>query len=96
VIETPNHRGTIVVQVLTRPEGANLYEGSTYRGPGGTQIEELLGKKLTITCRQPGYKDGTVEISFDGHTQAVLCVLERIKRCIAGLKNPFDDCEPAP
>ena len=94
--DTPNHRGTIMVQVLTRPEGANLYDGYHYRGPGGTQLEEAFGKKIVITCRQPGYKPGTVEISFDGRTEAVLCVLERIKRCIDGLKNPFDDCEPAP
>ncbi|HEY0481784.1 MAG TPA: protein kinase [Kofleriaceae bacterium] len=93
---TPNGRGTIMVQVLTRPEGANLYDGYHYRGPGGAQLEEPFGSKLTITCRQPGYKPGSVEIAFDGRTEAVLCVLERIKRCIDGLKNPFDDCEPAP
>jgi serine/threonine protein kinase len=94
VPETPNGRGTVIVQVLTRPEGANLYDGFHYRGPGGTNFEEPLGTRMTITCRQPGYKPGSVEISFDGHTEAVLCVMQRIKRCIDGLKNPFDDCDP--
>jgi hypothetical protein len=97
--DTPNHRGTILVQVLTKPEGANLFEGTHYRGPGGGQLEEPLGATLTITCRQPGYKPGSVEVHFDGKTDAVLCVLSRIKICITGIKNPFDDCEldtPAP
>ncbi len=75
VHETPNGRGTIIVQVLTKPEGANLYDnGQHYRGPGGAQLEEPFGSKLTITCRQPGYKPGTVDVSFDGNTTAVLCV----------------------
>jgi len=90
---TPNHRGTIGVQVLTKPEGANLYDdGGHYRGPGGAQLEEPFGKKLTVHCKQPGYKPGTVEVSFDGSSTAVLCVLERIKVCVKNLKNPFDDC----
>jgi serine/threonine protein kinase len=91
--DTPNHRGTILVQVLTKPEGANLFEGTHYRGPGGGQLEEPFGSTLTITCRQPGYKPGAIEIHFDGKTDAVLCVLSRIKICINGIKNPFDDCE---
>ena len=91
--ETPNHRGTIMVRVLTQPEGAELYEGYTYRGPGGVQLEAPLGSRLTITCRQTGYKPGTVEVNFNGRDEAVICVLKRIKRCVDGLKNPFDDCE---
>jgi serine/threonine protein kinase len=95
--DTPNGRGTIIVQVLTKPEGANLYDnGQHYRGPGGAQLEEPWGSRLTITCRQPGYKSGTVEVNFDGNTTAVLCVLQRIKLCINNIKNPFDDCELDP
>jgi len=95
--ETPNHRGTILVQVLTKPEGANLYDDDHhYRGPGGAQVEEPLGTRRTFTCKQPGYKPGTIEVSFDGNTTAVLCVLLRIKVCINGIKNPFDDCELDP
>jgi serine/threonine-protein kinase len=95
--ETPNHRGTILVQVLTKPEGANLYDDEHhYRGPGGAQVEEPFGTRRTLTCKQPGYKPGTIEVSFDGNTTAVLCVLSRIKICINGIKNPFDDCELDP
>ena len=95
--DTPNHRGTIGVQVLTKPEGANLYDDDYhYRGPGGAQLEEPFGKKLVIHCKQPGYKPGTVEVRFDGSTSAVLCVLQRIKICINNIKNPFDDCELEP
>jgi serine/threonine protein kinase len=96
VPETPNHRGTVLVQVLTRPEGANLYDGTHYRGPGGTELEEPLDHKLVITCRLPGYKPGSVEVHFTRDATAVLCVLQRIKICIDGIKNPFDDCEIDP
>ena len=95
-VATPNGRGTILVQVLTKPEGANLYDGTHYRGPGGATLEEPFGSKMVITCRQPGYKPGNVEIRFDGNTTAVLCVLQRIKICINNIKNPFDDCELDP
>jgi serine/threonine protein kinase len=95
--ETPNHRGTILVQVLTKPEGANLYDDDHhYRGPGGAEVEEPFGTRRTFTCKQPGYKPGTIEVNFDGSTTAVLCVLLRIKICINGIKNPFDDCEVVP
>ena len=94
--DTPNKRGTILIQVLTKPEGATLYSGTTYRGPGGTQLEEPLGAKLEIRCHQQGYKDGKVQLVFDGKTEVVLCVLQRIKICIDNVKNPFDDCELDP
>ncbi len=96
IVDTPNRRGTIQVQVITRPEGANLYEGTTYRGPGGTQLEEPYGGRLVLTCRRPGYKPGRVEVVFDGKTELAVCVLERIKICINNIKNPFDDCELDP
>ena len=91
-----NRRGTIMIQVLTKPEGANLYAGTTYRGPGGTQLEEPLGARLDLRCHQQGYKDGKVTLVFDGKTDVVLCTLQRIKICINNIKNPFDDCELDP
>ena len=94
-LDTPNGRGTIMVQVLTKPEGAALYVGYSYRGPGGATLEEPFGSQLEVRCRMKGYKEGKVQITFDGNTEAVLCVLERIKVCIDGIKNPFDDCEVA-
>jgi serine/threonine protein kinase len=97
VAQTPNGRGTIVVQVLTKPEGAYLYDsGGHYRGPGGAQLEEPFGTRMQVTCRQAGYKPGIVELTFDGEQTAALCVLKRIKICINNVKNPFDDCEVDP
>ncbi|HEU0035724.1 MAG TPA: protein kinase [Kofleriaceae bacterium] len=92
---TPNGRGTIAIQVITRPEGATLHVGPSYRGPGGTNLEEPFGSALDVTCKMTGYKPGTVHLVFDGKTEVVVCVLERIKICIDGIKNPFDDCEIA-
>jgi serine/threonine protein kinase len=94
--DTPNHRGTILVQVITKPEGANLYDGYHYRGPGGTQVEEAYGTKLVLTCRLAGYKPGKVEVVFDGKTDLRVCTLARIKICVDNIKNPFDDCELDP
>jgi hypothetical protein len=94
--DTPNHRGTFPIQILTKPEGANLYDGYTYRGPGGTTIEASPGTRLEITCKQPGYQPGTVQLVFDGRTDVVLCVAKRIKICVDNIKNPFDDCELDP
>ena len=94
--ETPDHRRTVVVQVVTRPGGASLYEGGHHRGPSGIEIEAPLGTKRVLTCRQPGYKPGTVEINFNGTTTIATCVMQRIKICIDGIKNPFDDCEIDP
>jgi len=96
LVATPNGRGTIMVQVLTKPEGATLYVGNSYRGPGGATIEEPFGTKLEVRCTQKGYKEGKVQISFNGKDEVVLCVLTRIKICINNIKNVFDDCEVDP
>jgi serine/threonine protein kinase len=89
---TPNGRGTIGIQVLTRPEGATLYVGTEYRGPGGAQLEEPFGTRLEVICKHPGYKNGSVKLTFDGTREAELCILQRIVVCIPGVKNPFDQC----
>ena len=95
-VVTPNGRGTISIQVLTKPEGATLYNGTTYSGPGGTNIEAPYGTKMEIVCKQAGYKPGKVDLVFDGTKEVELCVLTRIKICIDNVKNPFDDCEVDP
>jgi serine/threonine protein kinase len=94
VITDPSRR--VQIQVLTKPEGARLYVGTTYRGPGGTNLEEPFGTRLEVICKQTGYKPGRVELVFDGSSEAELCVLQRIKICIDNIKNPFDDCEIDP
>lgn len=96
VVQTPNGRGTFEVRVLTRPEGGTLYIGTSYRGPGGVKLEERAGTRGTVRCTMSGYKPGTVDILWDGNTEEVLCTMTRIKICINGIKNPFDDCELAP
>ncbi len=96
MVATPNGRGTIMVQVLTRPEGATLYVGHSYRGPGGGTMEEPFGTKLEVRCTQKGYKEGKVLVNFNGQDEVVLCVLTRIKLCINNIKNVFDDCEVDP
>jgi hypothetical protein len=95
LLDTAYHHGTTMVTVMTLPDDAQLFDGTTDRGRGGTHIEAALGTRITLTCRKPGYRDGRVEVIFDGQSEAVMCRLTRIKRCIDGLKNPFDDCEPA-
>jgi hypothetical protein len=86
----------VAIQVITKPEGANLYAGTTYTGPGGTNVERPIGTKLDIECRMSGYKSGTITLVFDGRTEYALCTLTRIKVCVGALKNPFDDCTPDP
>ena len=93
--DTETHRGTTQVEVLTKPETATVYVGTSYRGPNGVKLEEPLGTKLEVRCQQTGYKPGTVSIVFDGRTDVVLCVLQRIKTCVGTLKNPFDECPDA-
>ena len=95
-ILTPNGRGTIQIQVITKPEDATLYNGTTYTGPGGTNVEMPFGTKLEITCKKTGYKPGKVQLVFDGKQEIALCALQRIKICIDNIKNPFDDCELDP
>ncbi|MGN6105221.1 MAG: protein kinase domain-containing protein [Kofleriaceae bacterium] len=82
------------IVVMTQPEGATLYAGTTYRGRGGTNVVEPMGTRLELECRHPGYKPGRVQLVFDGEREVELCVMTRIKICIPGVKNPFDDCEP--
>ena len=88
----PAGRRTVEIQVLTKPEGATLYVGPEYRGPGGVHLSEPFGTRLEVTCKHPGYKNGVVELVFDGARAAELCILERIVVCIPGVKNPFDQC----
>ncbi len=86
----------VVIQVITKPEGANLYDGYSYTGPGGTNIERPRGSKVDLECRMSGYKSGKIHLEFDGKTEYAMCTLQRIKTCVKELKNPFDECQDDP
>ncbi len=82
----------IEVQVITRPERATLYIGTSYAGTGDTRLRRPEGTRLTVTCRQQGYQPGQVEVVFKGTEEVFLCAMRRVKNCVKDLKNPFDDC----
>jgi serine/threonine-protein kinase len=88
-------RGTVAIQVVTRPQGGSVYNGFTYAGTDQPTIEQAYGSRARIRCTLPGHDEGQVEVVFDGKTDAVLCEMKRIKRCVEGLHNPFDDCPDA-
>ncbi len=89
----PTHPGRPrKVQIITKPTGASLYIGTTYSGTGDVYLTRPGGTRLTVTCRLPGHKTGTVDVTFDGVTEVYLCQMPRIKHCVRDLKNPFDDC----
>jgi serine/threonine protein kinase len=83
---------TTSIQVITKPDEGVLYINDSYRGPSGVTIEETLGTRAKLKCTHPGYEPGYVDVTFDGKTEIVVCVMQRVKRCIDGIKNPFDDC----
>ncbi|MGE5183001.1 MAG: serine/threonine-protein kinase [Acidobacteriota bacterium] len=86
------HPATVVVEVLTRPADTDVFVGHVFRGPSGVRLEERYGTKLTIECRAPHFK-GTKQIVFDGSVTSVMCTATRLKMCVEGLKNPYDECE---
>jgi serine/threonine protein kinase len=89
------HPGMVTVEVLTRPAEANVFVGLTFYGTSGTHLTQPYGTKLPIECRAPHYK-GHVQVVFDGSRDSVMCTAVRLKMCVDGLKNPYDDCEPKP
>ena len=90
-------RGTIAIQVFTKPEGGTVYVGDSYRGPSGTTIEEPPGTRVKIKCTLPGYDPAIVDVEFDGERDVVMCRPVRPTRCVDSLHNPFDDCpDPEP
>jgi hypothetical protein len=89
---TPEDRGNVSIEVITRPDGGILYIDQSYRGPGGTHLEERRGTKVKVKCTLPGYDPGYLELKFDGKTEVAICSMTRTVKCIPGIKNPFDDC----
>ncbi len=89
-IATPGKR--LRVQVMTKPDGGDLYIGGSFAGPDGTWIEQTAGVRVVITCKKIGHEQGRIAVTFDGKVQGAICVLARDKICIPGIKNPFDNC----
>jgi serine/threonine protein kinase len=88
-------KGNVTIEILTRPGDANVFVGRNYRGPSGLRLTERRGTKLKIECKTDRMK-GSVEVIFDGNLTAVMCNAVRDRFCVAGLKNPYDDCEEDP
>jgi len=90
----PLLHGDIEVTIITKPRGGRLLIDKTYAGSDGLNLRRKAGTDLTVHCRKRGYLDGTVRVRFDGIREVFLCKLGtiRTKRCVKGLKSPFDAC----
>jgi hypothetical protein len=71
-------------------------------GPDGTNFQRPQGTVLELECRQYDQggavtASGRLKVSFDGDQRVVVCRMKprtnRKKKCVEGLKSPFDDCE---
>ena len=89
---TPGERGNVSIEVITRPDGGILYIDQSYRGPGGTHLEERRGTRVKVKCTLPGYEPGYLDLVFDGKTEVAICSMTRTVKCVPGIKNPFDEC----
>ncbi len=86
-------RGLVSIVVETRPRGGTLYMADgAYGGADGTTLTRYGGKKVVVTCKMSGYTVGKTYLIFDGIADIALCHMKRIKKCLPGVKNPFDDC----
>ncbi|HEY5926120.1 MAG TPA: protein kinase [Kofleriaceae bacterium] len=94
-VHRPPGKGNVTIEVLTRPGDANVFIVPNFRGPSGVRITEPFGTKRHIECKTDRMK-GSVDVVFDGKVTAVMCTVSRNRFCVAGLKNPFDDCEEDP
>jgi hypothetical protein len=88
-------RGRVSVKVVSLPRGADLYEGHSFVGTSkqsGVTFSRQRGAVITVSCRKPGYHNGSVKVVFDGTQEVIGCSMKRRKRCVDGLKTPFADC----
>jgi serine/threonine protein kinase len=94
VVTLPPDRGTQEIKIYTEPSGAELFIGNTYAGPDGLRMRRKFGDSYTVTCHLKGYLDGSVKVRFNGKRSIYECKLKkrRVKKCVEGTKNPFDDC----
>lgn len=87
-------RGNLEVSIHTKPRGAQLFIGNSYAGTDGLNIRRKIGTKIVVNCHLRGYLDGSVEVKFDRKSEIFQCKLrkKRIRKCVIGTKNPFDEC----
>lgn len=88
-------RREVTVQIVTYPDEGTVYRGRTYRGPGGTTVQELYGTVARFICTKVGYAEGFVDVKFDEKTPIAVCVMTRKKLCVDNIKNPYDACPDA-
>jgi hypothetical protein len=89
----PVARADVEITVRTDPPGADLVIDGAIAGPDGLHLRRAHGTRLTVSCRMAGRRDGRVVVAFEGAGE-VRCAVGSARRCVAGLKNPFDDCPP--
>jgi hypothetical protein len=83
------------VKVVSIPEGAGLYAGGSYAGratAGGVTFRREEGTRLRVRCDLAGYQNEIISVAFDGSQEIFVCQLRRRKKCVDGLKSPWDDC----
>ena len=90
----PTIDGNTEVTIITKPRGGRLIIKNAYAGSDGLNLSRRAGTTEVVHCRLEGYLEGTVKVKFDGVRAVFLCRLRKIrkKRCVEGMKNPFDDC----
>ncbi len=90
----PVLQGDVEVTIITKPRGGRLIIKNAYAGSDGLNLSRRAGSTEVVHCRLEGYREGKVKVKFDGVQGVFLCRLRAIrnKRCVAGVKNPFDDC----
>ncbi len=91
-VARPTRHGPVTIEILTRPGDANVFIAPNFRGPSGVKITEPYGTRRHVECKTDRMK-GSLDIVFDGSVSAVMCTATRDRFCVAGLKNPYDDCE---
>jgi serine/threonine-protein kinase len=80
------------IEVMTNPSETDVFVGDTFQGRSGVKMDRPWGTKLKIECKAPHYH-GSKVIVFDDRTTSVMCAAKRLKMCVEGLKNPYDECE---
>jgi serine/threonine protein kinase len=88
----PPAPGFVDVEVITRPKNGSLYIDGAYAGSDGTNLRRRSGSRLAVRCTLDGHRPGTVSVRFDGDVGVAVCRMTPRKKCVEGIKNPFEDC----